>query len=131
NFSTHDAFVRLFDPILAISAVIADHSPKALERGVMVTPIFGATFYLYGIAIVPVFVAAVFTGQLDEFATIYRMGRPVNRLEVWQTTPMWMLEWSLLFARLLVVILAVGCVYLTYRIGVATRDRTAGRLAAL
>lgn len=131
GFATHDAFARLFDPMLAIGAVVADGELGEFEQGVMMTPEYGATFYLYGIATVPVFVAAVLTGQLDEFAAIYRGGNPVNRLEVWQATPVWMLEWSLLVARLLVVVLAVGCVYLTYCIGVAIRDRTTGRLAAL
>lgn len=131
NFATHDAFIRLVDPMVTVGAVVADPGFDSLQRGVLVTREFGATSYIYGIAIVPVLVAAALTGQLDVFADMFRMGRPFQRLEVWQSTPVWIWEWSLLVARLFVVVFAVGCVYLTYRIGVATRGRQTGRFAAL
>jgi len=34
-------------------------------------------------------------------------------------------------ARFVTLLLAVGCVYFSYRIGVSMRDRTTGRLAAV
>ena len=48
-----------------------------------------------------------------------------------QSYPEWVWTWSLLLGRSVIVVIAVGCVYLTYRIGTAARDRMAGRIAAL
>lgn len=48
-----------------------------------------------------------------------------------QSYPEWVWTWSLPLGRSVIVVIAVGCVYLTYRIGTAARDRMAGRIAAL
>jgi hypothetical protein len=36
--------------------------------------------------------------------------------------PEWVWTWTLLIGRFVNVVIAVGCVYLIYRIGVAARD---------
>ena len=130
QFATHDAFGRLYDPMVVLGA-IAVGKDVSLKQSIATGPRFGPTFYLYAIALIPAVLYAIATGQFDEFAPLYKPTTPIDRLARWHLTPEWLWTSSLLIARLLTVLLAVGCVYLTYRIGVVMRDRLTGRLAAI
>ncbi|MEF8974845.1 MAG: glycosyltransferase family 39 protein [Halapricum sp.] len=133
NFATWDERDRLLDPLVAYGRIIDQPSLGALREGVIWgREPFGATFYLYGIALLPVVLAAAVRGDLDAIASL---GLPAHEQTfgfwgVWHTTPEWIWTWSLLIGRFLSVCFAVGAVYLTYRIGTELRDRTTGRLAA-
>jgi hypothetical protein len=131
QFATHDAFGRLYDPMAVLGAIAVDSQGASLERAISTGPRFGVTFYLYAITLIPAVLYALATGQFDAFAPLYWSSGPIDRLARWQMTPEWLWTSSLLVARLLSVLFAVGCVYLTYRIGVAMRDRLTGRLAAV
>jgi 4-amino-4-deoxy-L-arabinose transferase-like glycosyltransferase len=48
----------------------------------------------------------------------------------WLRTPAWIWTYSVLPVRLANVAMAVGSVYVSYRIGTTMRDRATGRLAA-
>ncbi|MCU4719566.1 ArnT family glycosyltransferase [Halapricum hydrolyticum] len=133
NFATWDERDRILDPLVAYGRVIDQPSLGALREGVIWgREPFGSTFYLYGLALLPVVIAAAVLGDLDAIAAL---GLPANGSqtfgfwEVWHTTPEWIWTASLLIARLLNVVFAAGAVYLTYRIGTYLRDRTTGRLA--
>ena len=120
GFATVDERWRLLDVMTAVGIFAADPGLKSLYSAVLAQRLAGATLYLYGIALAPVFLAVAITGRLESFATVSP-----------RLYPEWVWTWSLLLARFLNVIVAVGCVYLTYRIGVAMRDRVTGRLAAV
>jgi hypothetical protein len=128
NFATRDERWRLVDPMIAVGVFAEDPAIDSLLRGVIHGRKFGATFYLYGIALIPVFVVAFLTGQLDVLAALPGHG---DLWAQWNQTPRWIWTWSILLGRLFNVALAVGCVYVVYRIGTEMRDRATGRLAAL
>lgn len=131
NTATRDARPRLLDPMITAGAVVADPSLESLEYGITTGRTYGATLYLYGIALIPVFLVASQLGQFDAFVALDPQRWRYDVWYQWHQTPRWIWTWSILIARLITIALAVGCVYLTYRIGVAMRDRTTGRLAAL
>jgi hypothetical protein len=120
GFATVDERWRLLDVLLAVGTVAADPGLASIRSALLAKRLAGATLYLYGIALVPVFVAVAATGQLSAFVAVSP-----------RQYPEWVWTWSLLLARFVNVLFAVGCVYLTYRIGVRMRDRTTGRLAAM
>lgn len=128
NFTRPDEFSRLVDAMVVANHVLATPSFDALQRGVTHGRMFGASIYLSALSLVPAYLIAIATGRLDLIvsANTFR-----SRWEVWMALPEWFWTTSLLTGRLLVALFAVGCVYLTYRIGVMMRDRTAGRLAGL
>lgn len=131
NGATQDSLFRLIDPMAAVGMFAADPGLESLQQGITVDKTAGATFYLYGLILIPVFVAALVTGQFDTF-TGYEWGTHISyRWLFWQETPEWIWTWSLLITRFVSIVFAVGCVYLTYRIGTAMRDRLTGRLAAV
>lgn len=131
NFATWDARDRLFHPLAVYGHLLAEPSFESLQEGVgWSREPFGATFYLYALALVPVLIAAAAVGALDEVAAIPFYDTDFGFFAAWQATPTWIWTWGILLGRLVVVAFAVGSVYLTYRIGVAVRDRTTGRLAA-
>ncbi|QSG07193.1 ArnT family glycosyltransferase [Halapricum desulfuricans] len=133
NFATWDERDRILDPLVAYGRVIDEPSLGALREGVIWgREPFGATFYLYGLALLPVVIAAALLGDLDALASLGLPGKGSELFgfwEVWHTTPEWIWTASLLIVRLLNVAFAAGVVYLTYRIGTYLRDRTTGRLA--
>jgi hypothetical protein len=138
NFATRDERWRIIDPMEVIGHLVAEPSLDSLERGLVSWRNYGATMYLYGIAILPLVVFAAVTGQLDVFvdAATHRFAAPAGRSTVgywqhWQQTPDWLWTWSLVLGRLVNVVLGVASVYLMYRIGTKLRDRAAGRLMAL
>lgn len=128
NFTRPDEFSRLIDAMVPANYVLADPSFQALRRGITHGRTFGASFYLSAVALIPGYLIAFATGQLDVLVSANTLR---SRWEVWQTIPEWFWTTSLLTGRIFVVLFALGCVYLTYRIGVTMRDRTAGRLAGL
>lgn len=131
NFATWDGRDRLFHPLVVYGHVLADPSFESLQEGLAWSrEPFGATFYFYSIALLPILVAATFTGALDAIAELPFHDPSFGFLAAWQATPRWIWTWGILLARLVNVAFAVGCVYLVYRLGVAVWDRTTGRLAA-
>lgn len=128
NFTRPDEFSRLVDAMVVANHVLADPSLDALQRGITHGRMFGASIYLSALALIPAYLIAIATGHLDLIvsANTFR-----SRWEIWMTLPEWFWTTSLLTGRMVVALFAVGCVYLTYRIGVAMWDRTAGRLAGL
>ena len=128
NFATRDERLRLLDPMRAVGIVVGDPSLESLLRAMTDGRELGATFYLYGVVLLPVFAAAFLTGQLDAFAALPNYS---GAWETWTRTPRWIWTWSILLGRLVVIAFAVGCVYVTYRIGTEMHDRAAGRLAAV
>jgi len=130
NFATRDERWRVVDPVEAFAALREEVSYGSLRDGVTYWRSYGATFYLVALALVPVLVAVLWTGQVEGFAEMGRHNSK-NFWEHWLGTPAWIWSASVLAVRLVNVVLAVGCVYLVYRIGAAMRDRATGRLAAL
>ncbi len=130
NFATRDERWRVVDPVEAFAAVAETRSYESLREGVTYWRSYGGTFYVAALAIVPVLVAVVLTGDVDRFAA---MGRHQTRSfwNHWFETPGSIWAASVLAVRLVNVALTVGCVYLVYRLGTTVRDRATGRLAAL
>jgi hypothetical protein len=131
EFATIDERWRLIDAIAAVGTIVASPELDSIRRAVLVQKPAGATFYLNLLAIIPVVLAAFMMGELDTFIRFNPRLRPGDLWQFRTGTPEWIWTWSLLLARFLTVVFAVGCVYLTYRIGTAMRDRRTGRLAAL
>jgi 4-amino-4-deoxy-L-arabinose transferase-like glycosyltransferase len=132
NFATRDEQARLFDPMVAVGTFLADPSLDSLKAGVAWGRVpFGATFYLFALALLPVVIVAAIVGQLDAFLAFQPGALEYGYWDVWRETPAWIWTVSLALVRLFEAAFAVGCVYLTYRIGLELRDRATGRLAAL
>lgn len=129
--ATVDERWRLIDPMVAVGTLVADPALTSLRPAILAERQAGATLYLYGIALIPVFVAAFMRGQLTVFAGFNPRLRTMGLWQFRRTFPEWIWTWSLLLTRFVTVVIAVGCVYLTYRIGITIRDRTTGRLAAV
>ncbi len=108
--------------------VATDPSFDSFRTGVTDGRALGATFYLYGIVLVPVFLLVLASGRIGEFVSL---GGLSSRWELWHAAPDWFWTLSILFGRGINVVLAVGCVYLVYRIGARTRTRQTGRYAAI
>lgn len=131
NFATWDARDRLLHPLAVYSHFISDPSFESLREGLAFSrEPFGATFYVYGLAILPVVLAAALMGSLDAIAAISFYQNEAVFYATWHETPKWIWTWSLALSRLANVAFSVGCVYLTYRLGTAVRNRAVGRLAA-
>jgi len=132
NFATRDEHSRLLDVLVAYGSVAADPSIESLQQGVAWGRVpFGATFYLFGLAVLPVVLLAVLLGQLEVLTTFAAPSAEFGYFPSWQATPSWFWTGALVMVRLLNVLLAVGCVYLTYRVGRVVWGRTAGHLAGL
>lgn len=138
NFATQDEFSRLLDVMAVIGALISDPGLEALQNGVSQGRMYGATFYLNALALLPSMLFAVLTDQLTVFTPFYYPDKMMNVWTMdtdvwllWHSTPRWVWTSSLLLIRLFTVLSALGCVYLVYRIGTQIRDRATGRMAAL
>jgi hypothetical protein len=129
NFATRDERWRVVDPVEVLATVLDDPRPGSLSEGVGYWRTYGSAMYLAALALVPVLVVALATDALPAFAD---MGRhlDVGYWTHWLRTPGWIWTWSVLLVRLANVAMAVGCVYVVYRIGTTLRDRSTGRLAA-
>jgi hypothetical protein len=132
NFATRDERSRLLDAMVPYGRVLADPSLESLREGVGWSRVpFGATLYLFALAMVPAVAYAILTGQADIFASVGFPSREFGFYPVWAETPRWVWTSSLVLVRLFNVAFAVGCVYLTYRLGTAMADRATGRLASV
>ena len=131
NFATRDEKDRLIDAMVPYGRVLADPSFESLQGGVEWSRVpFGATLYLFGLALLPVVAVAILTGEAEIFTSIGYPDPTFGYYALWADTPRWVWTWSLVFVRLFNVAFAVGCVYLTYRLGTAIAERATGRLAA-
>lgn len=132
NFATRDEHSRLMDVLVAFGSVVADPSIAGLREGVLWGRVpFGATFYLFGLAVLPVVAAAALLGQLDLFVVFDSPSWEFGFYPSWQATPAWVWTWTIGAVRVFNILFALGTVYLTYRLGTAVRDRATGRLAAV
>ena len=132
NFATRDEHSRILDVLVAYGSVAADPSVESLQRGVAWGRVpFGASFYLFGLAVLPVVLLTVLLGQLEVLTTFASPDPEFGFYPSWQATPGWFWTGALAAVRLVNVLLAVGCVYLTYRLGRVVWDRTAGQFAGL
>jgi len=127
NFGGPDEYSRLLQPMEVAGRVAADPSFGALRRGILDGRALGATFYLYGLALAPLFLLVVLTGQ---FGTFTALGGLESRWALWHATPAWFWTGAVLLGRLVVLALVVGSVYLVYRLGTELGGRSAGRVAA-
>lgn len=127
NFASPDEYSRLLDPMKSAGYAAADPGLEGLRRGLTDGRALGATFYLFGLVLVPLFVVVVVTGQFGEFTSLAGVE---SRWTLWHEVPAWFWTGSILLSRLIVVGFAVGAVYLTYRLGTVLRDRRTGRYAA-
>ncbi len=132
NFATRDEHSRLLDVLVAYGSVAADPSVESLQRGVAWGRVpFGATFYLFGLAVLPVVLLTVLLGRLEVLTTVASPDPEFGFYPAWAAAPAWFWTGALAAVRLVNVLLAVGCVYLTYRVGRVVWGRTAGQLAGL
>ncbi|UPM43726.1 ArnT family glycosyltransferase [Halocatena salina] len=129
NFATRDERWRINNVMVAVGYYVEEPTLESFLDGIARGRAYGASFYLFGIALLPVFAAAVVFGQLEAFTTLPEQ-QAFDLWAHWLDTPRWIWTWGLLFARLINVVVAIACVYVTYRIGVTMRDRLAGRLSA-
>lgn len=130
NFATRDERWRLNNVMVAVGYYVEQPTLESFLEGIARGRSYGASFYLFGIALIPVIGAAAVLGQLEAFVALPEH-QAVGLWAHWLETPQWIWTWGLLLSRVLNVVLAVACVYVTYRIGVTMRDRLAGRLSAL
>lgn len=128
NFATRDERWRVVDSMEVVGFLLRDFSFESLQAGTVHWRPFGPTMYLYGLLSLPVIVAAFLLGQEGAFVDILTFG--IDTYAHWQAIPAWMWWGAVLPARFVNALLAVGCVYLLYRIGTRLRDRATGRLAA-
>lgn len=128
NFAGPDEYSRLIQPMKVAGEFVSDPSFESIHRGITDGRALGATFYLYVLVLFPVFLYILLTGQIAEFATL---GALQSRFDLWHAAPAWFWSASILLGRLVSVILGVGSVYLTYRLGVQMEGRFVGRLAAV
>lgn len=130
NFATRDERWRVVDVLEAIGFYIEDPSLSSLREGIIFWRSYGATFYLYGLALLPLLCYIVLTGGLEALTGLSEAWT-IDHWSYWHILPSRVWTVAILSARLVNVALAVGCVYLVYRIGTVIRDRATGRLAAL
>lgn len=132
SFATHDERDRLLDPLVAYARVLEEPSVESLRSGIAWgREPFGATFYLFGLAVFPVVVWALLTGEASAITGLASPGATFGYYETWSSTPEWVWTASLLSVRLSMLGFAVGSVYLTYRLGTSLGDRATGRISAI
>lgn len=138
NFATQDEHSRLLDVLSVIGAFASEPGFEALQNGIAQGRIYGATFYLNALSLLPAVLFAVLTDLLAVFTPFYYSSEMMNVWTtdtdlwlLWHNTPRWVWTSSLVLIRLFTVGFALGCVYLVYRIGTQIRDRVTGRMSAL
>jgi hypothetical protein len=132
TFATWDEHDRVLDAFAVYAEVAANPSLQGVRDGVAWSRApFGATLWVYAVAVLPVVLAAAVTGQLDAIAAMQNPSYEYAHYQVWAETPRWIWTWSIAFVRLTNVLFAVVTVYLLYRLGTRLRDRATGRLAAI
>lgn len=131
GFATRDERDRVFDVLVWYGTFVSDPGVDSFRTGIEWSRVpFGATFYLYAVVLFPVVLVALVVGAFDGISAVAASNAPFGFWPVWRATPEWIWTLGLSLVRLTSVALAVGSVYLTYRIGTVARDRLAGRLAA-
>lgn len=130
NFATRDERWRVLDPIQPVGFFLEDPRPASIREGVTYWRSYGGTFYIYGLVLLPVLVVLIALGDAGSIVDLSTYSIDSLRAD-WQRVPGWVWTAVLLPARLVNVVLAVGSVYVVYRIGTEVRDRATGRLAAL
>jgi hypothetical protein len=130
NFATRDERWRVVDVVEPLGFLVEDPRPVSVREGLVYWRSYGGTVYLYGVVLLPSLLLVAVSAGPATFAdmAIHPRGRFWQH---WLSTPGWVWTALVLPARLANATLAVGCVYLTYRLGVAVRGRPTGRLAAL
>lgn len=132
NFATRDEHSRLMDVLVAVGTFLDEPGLEGLREGVLWGRVpFGATFYLFGLAVLPVVLVAAVLGRLDLFLVFDSPSWEFGFYHSWHATPEWVWTWTIATVRIVNVLFALGAVYLTYRLGTAIRDRPTGRLAAV
>lgn len=128
NFATADEYSRLIQPIEVAGRFAMNPTYDSIKTGVLDGRALGASFYLFSLALAPLFIFIVITGRITEFASL---GTITSRWELWHEAPSWFWTSTILSGRLLLAIVATGCVYLMYLIGTEMRDRSVGRYSAV
>ena len=128
NFADPDEYSRLIQPMKVAGRTAADPGLASFRAAVLDGRALGATMYLFGLVLAPLFVVVVLSGQLGEFVAL---GAIESRWTLWHATPAWFWTGAVVLGRLVTLAFAVGTVYLTYRLGAQYRDRLTGQLAAL
>ena len=131
NFATRDERWRVVDPFEILAYVLENPSIDGIRDGLSHWRPYGATLYLYGIVVLPVVLLALAVGEIATFADLTDAYGRGGLFGHWEALPGWIWSSSIVAVRLTNVVLAVGCVYMVYRIGTKLRDRATGRLAAL
>lgn len=108
--------------------VLDERGPSAVGRAAAEGIGQDATTYFHGILLAPLFLLIVLTGRLGSFQRIDSTG---SAIAIWNTTPEWFWVGALTILRVANVIITIGIIYLTYRIGTTIADRRAGRLASV
>ncbi|WP_276249775.1 ArnT family glycosyltransferase [Haloarcula rara] len=131
-FATWDEHDRVLDALVAYAKIVHDPSIEGIREGLSWgrAP-FGGTLWVYLLAVLPVVLVALFTGQGDAITAMRDPAFIYAHYPVWAETPRWIWTWSLTFVRLTNVVFAVVTVYLLYRLGTRLENRVTGRLAAL
>jgi len=128
NFAGPDEYSRLIQPMKVAGRFVADPGFTSLRAAATDGRALGATFYLYAAVLAPIFLAILVTGQLGQFV---RLGGIESRWTLWHEAPAWFWTSAVVLGRVVTVVLAVGCLYLVYRLGTELRDRWTGRAAAI
>lgn len=128
NYLTPDEYGRLLRPMKAAGEFLADPGVSSFVGGATDGVPQGASFYLYAVTLVPAGLIVLLTGHLGEFASFASF---TSRWDLWHAVPAWFWGVSILTARLVNVALAVGCVYVVYRLSAAAWDRRSGRYAGV
>ncbi|MFD1586908.1 ArnT family glycosyltransferase [Halorientalis brevis] len=130
NFATRDERWRVLDPIQPVGFLLEDFRIESIRDGVTYWRSYGGTFYLYGLVFVPIVAFLIGTGDSSVLVEMgnYAIG---DLWGDWQAVPGWVWTATVLAARVVNVLFAVGSVYVIYRLGTTVRDRATGRLAAL
>lgn len=130
NVATRDERWRIIDVAQPVGFFIEDPRFESIRDGVTRWRSYGGTFYIYLLVLLPVFVFLYAAGEGGAIVDIAHYSLDSLRAD-WQRVPGWVWTATILPARLVNVALAVGSVYIVYRIGTEVRDRATGRLAAL
>lgn len=128
NFASADEYSRLIYPMKVAGSVVSNPSFDSFRIAILDGRALGATFYLYGFALFPLFCLVLLLGLLGEFASL---GNITSRWTLWHETPSWFWTGSILLGRCMAIAFAIGSVYITYRLGSQIRDRRTGRYASI
>lgn len=128
NFATSDEYRRIGQPMKLGRFLFTDSVADAIHQAAQEGVGRDATTYLHGLMLLPLFLAVVLLGELE---TLISVSGAESTFALWNAVPAWFWTAALVITRLLNVVLVVGAVYVTYRIGTVITDRQAGRAAAV